>query len=379
MTPSRPQLVPLPFDVQEWRPPNFEIIWAGEGPQEHGFCTGSEDGRVCFKKTEGMGGLGPFSVTDSSEAINGVAFAAGVMAVSTRSEVVFWNVPGTRTKKVKLTEFEGGAHGVIATSSGPFIAPLGVNGLLFVEPQPDGFQSKIMSIPDRPLNFYKVTPLGTKGQGDTIAVALRRHGIATIRRDGHAESTSIRDSNGLDIVDVCALGVEGAPLAAAALGCDGSIHLCRDLLHDRSLQSQRSESPLGTGYRILSARGHLFVLTSELLMILPEQAVRFLEGRDGASPLGTWSVPLQAVDATVAFDRWLLTVMPDGSLHVHDVDQLIQAFRAVASGPVSDSEPTWESSAHRLTAESGPPLVPSESEWDVSSSLPMASEPALIA
>jgi hypothetical protein len=362
MTPSRPPLVSLPFDVGKLRIPDFEIIWAGEGPQEHIFCIGSEDGRVAFTTAEGKKGGEPFPVVDSSEAINGVAFAAGIMAVSTRSEVIFWNVGGPGVTNFKFAEFEGGAHAVIATSSGRFVAPLGINGLLSVKPQPGGFQSET-SVPDRPLNFYKVAPLGKKGQGDTIAVALRRHGVATISFDEHGQSTLIRDSNGLDVVDVCSLGVEGAPFAAAVLGCDGSIHLSRDLWHDRSLLSLRSESPLGTGYRILSARGHLFVLTSESLTILPEEAKRFLGGQTGSNPLGIWDAPLQAVDAAVAFDRWLLIVIPDGSLRVHDVDQLIQAFRARASDPVGDAETTWETS---------------ESKWDVPSSLSMTSEPALI-
>ena len=99
MTSSRPQLVSLPLDFPELQIPGFEIIWAGEGPREQAHCIGSEDGRVVFNDSRRNGSAWDrLPSLIQPEAINGVAFGAGVMAVSTRNEVVFWNVPGPESR-----------------------------------------------------------------------------------------------------------------------------------------------------------------------------------------------------------------------------------------------------------------------------------------
>jgi hypothetical protein len=366
VTPSRPPLAARTVNAQKLDFPGFEITWAGEGPPDLGLCIGSEDGRIAFKKPAGNEWFGPFTIVESSEAINGVAFTANVMAVSTRSEVVVWNVPDARTDRKKLAEFEGGAHGVLATPSGRLVAPLGINGLLSTEGNFQGCHFSVRTAPGRVLDFYKVISLGTTGEAGVIACALRHHGLATIVCDEETKTTNVLTPTGLDIVDLCPLGISEAPFAAVALAIDASVHFIRDVRHDRHLETFRPEARMGSGYRILSAQGHLFLLTSDSLTILPDRASLFLRGGVPSRTPTVWSVPMRAVDAAVAFDRWLLVVMPDGSLDVHDVDALVSALADRVSGPTASAGPSWEPPAQRLEAEAGPLFDSRESEWEVS-------------
>ena len=76
--------------------PNFEVSWAGGSPGKPGCWFGSDDGRVQFMSLDGAELIGPYAIAPSEEAVNGIAFAGGLMAVSTRNDVTFLKVPGPR-------------------------------------------------------------------------------------------------------------------------------------------------------------------------------------------------------------------------------------------------------------------------------------------
>src|SRR5947209_4116320 len=73
--------------------PDFDISWAGENPWDQGFCFGSEDGQLLFRSVDGQNAKISKAVVKSGDPINGVAFLGTTTAVSTRSEVVFFDLP----------------------------------------------------------------------------------------------------------------------------------------------------------------------------------------------------------------------------------------------------------------------------------------------
>src|SRR3954453_14673839 len=123
------------FGTSEIRFPGFDISWAGLArPWREGFCFGSEDGRIKFAAFDSNEGPAPIIVVESREAINGVGFSGDMIAVSTRAEVVFWQLSESSEDYEKGT-FTGGAHGVTVTPAGNFVAPLGIDGLLIKNPK----------------------------------------------------------------------------------------------------------------------------------------------------------------------------------------------------------------------------------------------------
>jgi hypothetical protein len=153
---------------------DFDISWVGENPIGGGYCLGSEDGRI---RTLGIDGsiLTSASMSLSKEAINDVAFSGRVMGASTRAEVafVFQGAQGQF-----LLRYEGGAHGLITTSSGGFVAPLGRNGLLMMVPI-DGPSQAIgkAKLDGESGNLYKLAHCNGDGRSDLIVGAARRDGL----------------------------------------------------------------------------------------------------------------------------------------------------------------------------------------------------------
>ncbi len=126
--------------IREISLPDFEVSWAGVSPGRPGAWFGSDDGRIQFIGLDGAESIGPHAIAPSEEAVNGIAFAGGFMAVSTRSDVTFLEIPGLRTDHVSRTVFRGGAHGVTSTHDGCFIAPMGQRGILLTDPRPETAQ-----------------------------------------------------------------------------------------------------------------------------------------------------------------------------------------------------------------------------------------------
>ena len=217
--------------------PNFEVSWAGGSPGQPGYWFGSDDGRVQFMSLDGAELIGPYAIAPSEEAVNGIAFAGGLMAVSTRNDVTFLKVPGPRGGNVPRTVFPGGAHGVASTHSGCIIAPMGRRGILLMDPRPETAQRvRILKPADEALYIYKVVSLASPDRGKILACAGRRGGFATLPLAGAGLENYGKKLRpvGVDFVDVAALDVDGFPFAVAALGLDCSIHFVSDLLGDQA-------------------------------------------------------------------------------------------------------------------------------------------------
>lgn len=279
---------------------DFEISWAGANPVGGGYCFGSEDGRFRILATNGQ--VSPTKqVTTSDESVNGVAFSGRFMAVSTRCEIVFHDLD-PRFREARPYIYNGGAHGVLATSAGGFVAPLGMNGLLRV-PEIGDTEARFLvnTIRDNRINLYQIALLHGDGKRDFIAAAARDDGIHTF--DLNSEVNAGRPSSavyfkgpGLDVVSLCSLESRDHPFSLAALGRDGSVHLFRDIQAREEPSSLRLDDLLGSPYSILHSQGHLFILTSKGFYACPNLASQFLAGNlgGGLDPVRKWE--LRAVD-----------------------------------------------------------------------------------
>jgi len=123
----------------------------------------------------------------------------------------------------------------------------------------------------------------------------------------------------LDVVDVCAIGQPGTSRAVAAIGKDGTLILMRDVLQDQKPLTLKYEVVTGVAYRLFSCRGDLFLLTSDGLYVLARLAESFLKGPfPGNVTTPVLPLAMEAVDANLYLDKWLLVVMPD-EVRMYDV------------------------------------------------------------
>ncbi len=295
--------------------PDFDVTWAGGHPFRDGFCFGSDSGKLLFTDESGKVLDGPRKASASGEAINGLAGSGGWLAVTTRAEVNFFGPARSSDGRAEGVVFPGGAHGVVTAPSGYFVAALGHSGILFVKPGSGAEDPITISNADKEgLSFYRVIALAGEQGEDLIVCAGRRGGIgvSSFRPDWEEHKLSNVTFDDLDIVDVCPIGSEQHPLAVAALANDGTIVLIRDVLHDRKPETRRFRVVEGIAYRVLSARGHIFLLTSNGLYALGKRAERFLNGTQvGNYVTQVLPFPMETVDANLVRDQWLLVVATD--------------------------------------------------------------------
>ena len=299
------------------RIPDFEISWAGRVNATGAYCFGSDDGRLLAGSIDD-GSESRYQIDTMKEAINGVAFSGHWMAASTRFEVIYQDLtprPGGNDRRI----YEGGAHGVVATSQGGFAAPLGIGGVLVIDPVSDSeMRMGVIKSADKPIDYYKLAHLKGDDRSDWFAAAGRRAGLVGLELsfgpDGDlAAPSNSFEAEGLDVVGVCSLGSDEFPFAVAGLGVDGSIHLCKDLFGDELPRAIRPDGMLGDAYSIHHAEGHLFVLTSSDLYTFTGLVTRFLTNQELSAQASTRVLPLEAVDMELAGDEFMV-VMVDGVL-----------------------------------------------------------------
>ncbi len=320
---------------------DFEISWAGPDPYGDGFCFGSESGQLVF--TDSEGNLFPDQADkplSSGEAINGVAFIQHWMAISTRHEVRVFTLSRHEGERIRCAELPVGAHGIIASPSGHFLAPLGCTGILFCKPKDGPEQTLTISSGPQEIYIYRLVVLHAANGDEVIACAARRSGVAAMEFKGAGEGHTLHvfGSEGLDVVDVCPLAGD-SPGGVVAIGKDGTILLFRNVLTDRNPIAVRYPSLQGTPYRLLSTRGYLFLLTSAGLYVIADLINRSLNGngQDKATPV--LFVPMEAVDAYLGGNQWVLIVMPDGVLRF-DVELLQRNKPAdLAQGELKELHP----------------------------------------
>jgi len=327
------------FDMADWHLqvksldfPGPQVTWAGEFLWTHDLCFGTEDGSIGVRDVNGHEiSYGP--IIESGEAINGVAFSRNMVAISTPGELLInlHPFPGG----LQTTLYNGGAHGVVATGSGGFLAPAGASGLMLVELLPDGsFQNREFRGSDAELYFYRMARLGGTDVGDEIfACAGRNDGLMaiTIKSDGIPSRIIINKGSittgneNIDIVDVCRLPSQTHPFATASLGIDNSLHLSHDIRREHAQLGLRFPEMQGTAYNVLSAQGHIFILTSDAFYFLPKLADRFLGGEQISGRMTVPRIPLEALDCSIAYEEHLMLIVARSVLLL-EISKLPAAF-----------------------------------------------------
>jgi len=219
----------------------------------------------------------------------------------------------------------GGAHGILATPGGSFFAPMGASGLLRVEPQRIGSDAVTIDEPNQAvINFYKLISLGESSQDEVFACAARTSGLLIIRsdRDKPLQIKGLVSKN-VDFIDVCSMSSPKWPHAVVGLSLDRSLIFVRDLQSEETPQTLQLGELRGTPYSILSADGHLFVLTSKELVAFPDLLSWYLHGESLDRPFRYCHTPIQAVDAYLAYGKHLLVVM-DEEVRFFEIPRLAQ-------------------------------------------------------
>jgi hypothetical protein len=296
-----------------------QVTWAGEFPWTHDLCFGTEDGSISVRNENGRE-IVFTQITDSKEPISGIAFSGAAVAVSTCGEVLVrrFLVPINHAYQFPTNHayehlYKIGTHGVISLGRRGFVAPLGPLGSMTIEPKPDGlFQRRVFSGRDVELYFYKLAHLGSTPTGeDIIACAARTDGIMAliIGRDGIPTGLAVRKCHGkqpngsVDAIDVCRLPSEIHPFAAVSLGIDNSLHFSLDLRREHIPTPVTFAEMQGTAYSVLSAHGHIFMLTSDAFYFVPGLAARFLSGGSLNGLLTVHRGPVHALGCMLAFMR----------------------------------------------------------------------------
>lgn len=325
-------------------PQGFEVCWSGSHPFQKGLCFGSLDGRILFTDEESVPLRPAGKGSVSQEAINGVACVGTWVVVTTRQEVNFWPLPGTDGGHSFGFAFPYGAHDITTTPSGYFIAPLGRTGIMAVKP-PFVFESPVTvySLDEPSFYAYRTIALRSQTGTEVLACACRLGGIAAGEFSGAQKKLPMTTATfkGLDVVDICPLNPGSDSLAVAALGRDGSLVLFQDVLHDKNPMTLKFPKVTGIAYRVLSCRGDIYLLTGKGLFVLGKLASRF-SSQELVQDVTTPILPLtmEAVDMTLAAERWLLVVMTD-EVRKFDVDSIHQSVPVqLGNGKFQEYQPT---------------------------------------
>jgi hypothetical protein len=269
-----------------------QLSWAGECPWTKSLCFGSEEGRLIIPP-----------IVDHpvvSDAVNGVDFVGDHVGVTSRSDVFvgYRNIAKGRIDAC-IHSFKGGAHGIVASSQNAFLAPIGVDGLLMLNIEAGREITVLIAKPRAtPLNFYRLARLGTRPVGEVFACASRGTGLlAMVFANGGLGGPLIgHHFSGHDIVDVCCLNDPEFPFAVACLSRNREIFFLRDVMENQTPTALKLDQLEGTAYTLLSAKGHMFLLTDKEFIVLPDLARRFLRDETHVEEIQIRTMPTEATE-----------------------------------------------------------------------------------
>ena len=261
---SRTRLI---VKIIDGSPAGAEITWAGSNPFEQGLSFGLDNGRIAFTSEKTGNWTFQPQVSPSGEAINGLAWiGTHSLAVSTRAEVSFLqlDLPTGHNRAV----FSGGAHGVISTQSGCFVAPLGPTGLLVVKPtNADQQPMYVTDNNEGQLYFSRVAALSDNKGQEILISANRRNGFGMSPFNGEEGGRHVHTMKfeGVDVIDVCQVAPNSH--AAIAISMRAEVLWIRDASRHDNPVAMRLSGIKGPVYRVLATQRHLFVLSSTALYV----------------------------------------------------------------------------------------------------------------
>ena len=303
--------------IRTYAIPGEDLIWSGRCPWTGGLCFGSEQGSLFIQDPNTKDGYDKCVVT--REAVNGVTFSGDFMAVSSCGETSVWKKDRSHAALIEM-----GAFGVVSSTQGLFLAPIGVNGIVRIDPLPPQAVAKLFRPAGSPANVYKIIRLGADSGGEVFACACRRDGLGWFRfKDGMIQPM-VQRVVAHDLVDVCALSSSGPPFAVACLTKEGVIILSRDLVSHTPLVGLAPLSSGQTGYSLLATHRHLITLTDEELYVFPDLVSHFLSDQD--PKLNAVQMRTTASDASLMDDDTLLLV-EDDFVGEYSISDLIEQSR----------------------------------------------------
>ena len=345
-SPTAPLAIHIPFA-------DFTVSWVGQGRYPGEVCFAAEEGKFLFADIDGKPTILPVGIgAENPEAVNEIAiFGENQIAVSTRDEVTLLTTTIPLSADAQRVVFHCGAQGVIATSDGRFVAPLGTTGFMTAKPDGDAEQRIIVScVPHRVFNYYQAIELPSSDRRVAVAFAVRHGGIAAVEGSEAEGWGQIRSfaSLGLDVVDVCSLGNEVDRAAVAGIAKDGTLVFIRNVFGEQLPVSLKLDGIHGVAYRIFCLAGSVVILTNVAVYFLEGLARRFLAGESVEHlPSRAASIGIEAVDANICGDRWFFVVLPDRVLRF-DLNQFINIQRELENdGSFSPQEDDREWATQR--------------------------------
>jgi hypothetical protein len=231
----------------------------------------------------------------------------------------------------------------------------------------DRVDIRIGSPPGEPFNFYRLVRLGSGLDNEAFAAAGRRDGLMALGfAQGSPSGQMIHHRfEGHDIVDVCALNDPSFPRAAACVSRDRVIFFIRDVLEEQSPSTVNLASLRGTAYTLLSAKGHLFLLTDRGLVVMPNLAAQFLRGEAFGPELAISIIRVDAAEAFLLRDESILLIEDDSIISEIDFSEMVEAQMS-EHGNASSMSNGWAHRGARAEVPCDPkriPLAPVESGW----------------
>jgi hypothetical protein len=296
-----------------------DISWAGECPWTNELCVGTEKGLLFFLNADHDPGESLTPIVGGHDAVNGVAFGASELVVTTRQSVnVGQSVSASPWHLRNLTHaFRGGAHSVIASHNSGFLAPIGDDGILLLRNfSAETCDAHIARHPEVRFNCLQIASLGMRSGVETIACACRSDGVfAFALQNGIPTGTLIGHHLGQDIVSICPVNDPRYPFAVIAISRNKRVYFFRNILEEKVPLSVEFDGLQGTPYTIMVVEGHLIVHSSSRLITLPNVAKDFLDDRSLMSDFEISQLLIEASGAFPTFEgNVLLTTIPSLSL-----------------------------------------------------------------
>lgn len=298
-----------------------DVTCVGPSPFENVLCLGFEDGSMRFLDLERREWSIPHPLSPSQEAVNGFAAIPGKsLAVSTPAQVSFLQFLPDRPI---ISHFPHGAHGVIATHSGTYVAPLGHTGLLFVQPTPDGIQEMFVAKPtEQNLYCYHTLVLHDGAGNEYLTIAHRDGGIGICPYTSRSimRFTDFKD----DIVDLCL--VSDRSLELIAIASSGELYYIADVSTVKLLTATLPELVGQQVYSVSVISDHVVIQTSRKIYLYEQLVQHLRTGYQSGHHQNQYHVhtlPLETTQLFIHDHEYILAVLGENAVETLSISELL--------------------------------------------------------
>lgn len=159
---------------------------------------------------------------------------------------------------------------------------------------------------------------------------------------------------------------------------DRVIFFIRNVLEEQSPSIVSLSGLRGTAYTLMSAQGHLFLLTDRELVIMPDLAAQFLRGEAFGPEIAISTIRVDASEAFLLRDESILLIEGDSIVSKIDIPEMV----GTPAVEHSDGESVWNGWADhggRVEVPCDPrrvSVIPIESGWQPGAESVMITSPA---